>query len=185
MTIAIVASGESAKDWWKTPHDLSIGVNDCLKHGHDVDQLVIVNFPRKFTPDRMKSILKSKAKVWTHTSAWRAHFPKAEIIRLSPFAGYVRKGHIYCSKTSPIVAISLAVIAGAKDIILWGCDYKSHANYRQGTKAGNHEISVYQKLFEGLNKIGVNVWLGAQGSALNLPLWTDIQEKKLLETLQK
>src|SRR5688572_21738135 len=174
MTVSIVASGDSAREWFKVPCDLSIGVNDCLKHGHDVDQLVIVNFPRKFTSDRMKNILKSKAKVWTHTSAWRAHFPKAEVIRLSPFAGYFHKNQIYCSKTSPMVAISLAVKAGAKDIILWGVDFKNHHVYSDGNKQGKHEISKYQKLFEGLKKIGVNVWLGAPGSALNLPLYEKI-----------
>jgi hypothetical protein len=73
MICSVVAVGDSAKDWYKTPCDISIGVNDVLKHGHDVDQLLIINFPRKFTPDRMHNILTSKA--------------KAVVIRLSPFAG--------------------------------------------------------------------------------------------------
>jgi hypothetical protein len=167
MIVSVVAVGDSAKDWYKTPCDLSIGVNDVLKHGHDVDQLLIINFPRKFTSDRMHNILKSKAKVFTHTSAWKTHFPKAEVIRLSPFAGYVHRGQIYCSKTSPIAAMSLAIKQKATEIILWGCDFKSHHAINESNKKGLHEIKVYQKFFAGVEKLKIKIYRGADGGVFD------------------
>lgn len=171
MTVSVVAVGDSAKDWFKTPCDLSIGVNDSPgKWGHDVDQLLIINFPRKFTSERMKHILSSKAKVFTHTSAWRTHFPKCEVIRLSPFVGYFRKNHIYTSKTSPIAAISMAIKAGATDIILWGIDMKNHARYSESTKNGIHEIKTYLKFFDAVEKFGVKIYRGADGGVFDARL---------------
>lgn len=180
MVISVVAVGESARDWFKTPCDLSVGVNDVLKFGHDVDQLLIINFPRKFTSDRMKHILSSKAQVFTHTSAWKTHFPKAQVIRLSPFAGYFHKNQIYCSKTSPIAAISLAVKAGAKKIILWGIDFVGHKTYSVGTKKGDHEVRTYLKFFDAMEKFGVKIYRGADGSAFDVRLpkypWSESYE---------
>lgn len=174
MTVSVIGLGESAREWYKTPCDLSIGVNDVLKFNHDVDQLVIVNFPRKFTPERMKYILDAKAKVWTHTSAWKTHFPNAVLLRLSPWTGFIRRDHIYSTKTSPMVAMSLAVKQGATDIILWGCDFRNHRAYTDKTKDGIHEIKNYLKFFEAAKKLGVKIWRGADGSAFDssLPLWT-------------
>jgi hypothetical protein len=167
MTASVIGLGDSAKDWFKVPVDLSIGVNDCLKWGHDVDQLLIINFPRKFTSERMKHILSSKARVFVHTSRWKTYFPKCEVITLSPFAGYFRKNHIYCLKTSPIAAISLAIKQGATNVILWGIDYKSHHAYREDTKNGQHEIRTYLKFFDAVEKTGVKLYRGADGSAFD------------------
>ena len=176
MLVSVVACGQSAEGWYKTPCDLSVGVNDVLKFGHDVDQLLIINFPRKFTSERMKHILSSKAQVFTHTSAWKTHFPKAQVIRLSPFAGYFHKNQIYASKTSPIAAISLAVKAGAKKVILWGCDFRTHHAINESSKKGLHEIKTYLKFFDAVEKFGVKIYRGADGSAFDsrLPLYDNL-----------
>lgn len=173
MKIAVVGCGSSAKDWGKTKHDLSIGVNDSFKWGYPLDQLVLINFQRKFTPDRMRIILATKAHVWTHTSTWKQKFPHAVVIKLTEFNGNVRNDLIYCSKTSPMVAISLAVKQGAQDVIIYGVDMVNHAAYRAGTKHGDFEIKKYLKFFEQLNKRGVRLWRGANGSAFDstLPLY--------------
>lgn len=173
MICSIVALGSSAQDWHKVKCDLSIGVNDALRWGHDVDQLVIVNFPRKFTPERMKYILSTKAKIWIHTSVWKTYFPNAVLLRLSPFTGFIRKDHIYSTKTSPMVAMSLAIKQGAKDIILWGIDFQNHRSYTDKTKDGIHEIKNYLKFFEQVKKLGINIWRGADNTAFDLyvPLW--------------
>lgn len=173
MICSIIGLGNSAKDWHKTPCDLSIGVNDCLKWGKDPDQLVLINFERKFTTERLKLIKPTKAKVWTHTSTWKKHFPQAEVIRLTPFVFGIHKGLIYCSKTSPFVAMSLAWKQGAKDIILWGVEFLTHGSYRKGTKHGEYEIKQYLKFVEQLKKHGVRVWLGASGAAFDglVPVW--------------
>lgn len=167
MIASVIGLGHTAKDWYKTPCDLSIGVNDSARFGKDPDQLVLINFERKFTPERLKLIKSTKAKVWTHTSTWKKHFPQAEVIRLTPFVFGIHKGLIYCSKTSPFVAISLAWRQGAKDIILWGVEFLNHKSYRKGTKHGDFEVKQYLKFIEQLKKHGVRVWLGTNGSAFD------------------
>jgi hypothetical protein len=173
MIVSVVGCGSSAQYWHKVPVDLSIAVNDAFKFGHQPDQLVVINFERKFTPQRLAIIKSTKPKrMFTHTSTWKKHFPNAEVIRLSPFNGFVRKGMIYKSKTSPIVAMSLAVNQGAKELILWGIDFETHKSYNKNNKQGQYEISVYLKFIEQLNKQGIKVWRGADGSAFDkqLPL---------------
>jgi hypothetical protein len=174
MKISIIGCGISAKGWFKVPCDLSIGVNDMLKFGHQPDQLVLINFERKFTHDRLKTILATKAKrVWTHTSTWKRHFPHADVIKLTQFNGNVRNDLIYSSKTSPMVAISLAVKQGASEIIIWGVDMINHPAYRKATKHGDYEINQYLKFFQQLNKRGIKVYRGADNTAFDfvLPLY--------------
>ena len=177
MKVAIIGCGESARYWGRNQFDLSIGVNDCFKFGYTPSQLVVINFERKFTPDRLKTILATRPKkVWTHTSTWKRHFSDAEVIKLSPFNGYVRNGLIYSSKTSPMVALSLAVKQGATEIVIYGIDFQNHPSYRQGTKQGDHEVKNYLKFFEQLSKRGIKVWRGADGSAFDsdLPKYPEI-----------
>src|SRR5687768_13636855 len=98
MTVSIIACGPSAKEWYKTPCDLSIGVNDCLKFGHEVDWLCVVNVPSKFTPkaknghtDRLFTITSSKPKKFLcHNGQWKQWFPSAELLQLHPFRGTVK-----------------------------------------------------------------------------------------------
>lgn len=177
MIVSIIACGDSARDWFKTPCDLSIGVNDAFKFGAQPDQLVIINFERKFTHERLKTILATRpTKVWTHTSTWQKHFNNAVVMRLTTFSGYVRDGLIYSSKTSPIVALSLAVKQGATEIILWGIDMLTHKTYRKGTKDGDYEIKNYLKFIEQIKKRGIKVYRGADNTAfdLYLPLYENV-----------
>jgi len=182
MTVAIVGAGASAEGWGKTKFDLSIGVNDCYKYGYHPDQLVLINFERKFTPPRLKVILATRpSKLWTHTSTWTKHFNNSEVIKLAPFNGYVRsKDLIYSSKTSPMVAISLAYKQGATEIVLFGVDMVTHAAYRSGTKQGDYEIKQYLRLFDELWRKGVRVWRGANGTAFDtkLRLYERVNERR-------
>lgn len=179
MTISIVACGQSAKDWHKTPCDLSIGVNDCLKFGHQVDWLVVVNAINKFTPkpkngwtDRLFTITRSRPKrMFCHNGAWKQFFPSAELLQLNPFRGTVKKGKITHSKTSPFVAINLAYDAGATNIVLWGVDFLDHPNVKD--KLLKDELLKYQQLFEALEGKGVKCWIGSPDTVLRecLEVW--------------
>lgn len=174
MKIAVIGCGQSAAKWGEKKFDLSIGVNDAAKWGYPLDQLVLVNFQRKFLPPRLKTILSTNARtVWTHTNKWHHSFPHAVVIRLTSFNGNVRNDLIYCSKTSPIVAMSLAVKQGASEVIIYGVDMLTHQSYRVGTKSGDYEIKTYLKFFECLKKRGVKVFRGATGSCFDhtLPLY--------------
>lgn len=177
MTVSVIACGNSAQDWHKVPCDLSIMVNDGFKFGAQPNQLVLINFQRKFDKQRLDTILKTRPeKVWTHTSTWQKHFSNAVIMKLTTFNGYLRDGLIYSSKTSPMVAVSLAVKQHATEIILWGIDFLNHKSYRKGTKDGDFEIKNYLKFFEEIRKRGIKVYRGADGSAfdLYLPLYEKV-----------
>lgn len=181
MLASIVACGDSAKEWYKVPCDLSVGCNDCVKFGHEVDYLVVVNSPLKFHPrldnkytDRLKVITDSKPKKFLcHNSNWKKYFPKAELLAFKTFIGTYRKGRVYCSKTSPFVAITLAASLGATEIILWGVDMVSHHTYSPGKRGFSIELDYYKILFEQLEKCGVKVWIGNDNTVLKgfLPVY--------------
>jgi hypothetical protein len=162
MTASVIGCGESAKDWFNNPCDFSIGVNDCKKWGHDPDYLVLidskVNF--KFEPDRLKTIQNTKAKkVFCHGPTWREIFPNYEFIRLQTFNKYLKKGHVYCSKSSPFVAVSLAFNMGATDIMLYGCDYVNHHSLKLGTRVFDYEMRNWQKFASMLRENGTQLFV--------------------------
>lgn len=178
MRASIIACGSSAQNWYNVPCDLSIGCNDMCKFGVHPDWLVVVNMPGKFEAvknggvNRLKTIIYTRPERFlTHSvKSWVKWFPKAEYIKnraaFHERAKTLQKGFNYTSNTSPIIAMSLAVNAGATELILWGIDMKDHRDYSEGTKDGNKEIKIYTKFIELLEKKGVKVYLGSGGSAL-------------------
>jgi hypothetical protein len=176
MIISVVAVGDSAQDWHETPCDLSIGCNDMKKWGQDPDWLVLVNVPRKFLK-RLEVIKQTQAKriLVSSLKEWIRYFPKAE--RLRRLVEYhqrtrVRIGAHYTLRTSPIICISLALEAGATDIILWGVDFTFH-KVNAGTKSGEREIELYKDFFKKVEALGVTIWRGANGSVFDnvIPLY--------------
>jgi len=122
-------------------------------------------------------IKKSKAKVLvTNVNAWKPIFPNCERIqRLISFNKLILKNFVYSSQTTPIICLSLAIKLGAKEIVMYGCDMLTHRVWRKGTKSGDREIEVYKRFFKQCEKIGVKVYLGANGTAFDnyLPLYQD------------
>lgn len=180
--ISVIGCGQSAKDWFKTPYDLSIGVNDCVKHGHEVDWLVVVNVVQKFQPklsndyvDRLGTIINSKPKrFFCHNGAWKQWFPNAELLQLMPFRGRVQKFRIASSKTSPFVALHLAFQESPTDIVLFGIDFQNHPHVHG--KLLQSELSEYRRLFEALEGQGIKVWIGNDQTVLKdyLPVWNSV-----------
>lgn len=186
MTVSIIGCGDSAKEWFKTPCDLSIGVNDCVKFGHQVNHLVVVNSPLKFHPkvsnnyvNRFKTITDSKPeRFFCHNSNWKPYFPKYELLSLRTFIGTYKKDRIYSAKTSPFVAVTLAVSLGATEIILFGVDMINHHKFSaQADKKHQSdfctELDHYRLLFEGLDDNGIKVYIGNENTVLKdyLPLY--------------
>ncbi len=166
MIVSVVACGESAWDWYKTPCDLSIGVNDCCRFWHPVNQLLLINQPKSFTPERLETIKNSKFdKVLTHSGTWDKIFPQAEKIRMQSFSKHLEKGHVYSSKTSPFVALSLAFNLGATNVILHGVDLVNHHAIKD--KLLSYEIRNIQAFTKLLEDQGCNVWLAKDFGALN------------------
>jgi hypothetical protein len=181
MIVSVVGCGESAKNWMHTYCNHSVGVNDCGKFGSNVDSLIVVNSPLKFEPtpknehrNRLWTIISSNPlEFLCHNSNWKKHFPKAKLLTLKPFAGSLKKGNCYTTKTSTFVAITYAYALGASTIIIWGVDMLNHPNFMPGSKNLEYELKQYKILFEILKNKGVNCYLGNENSILKsyLPVY--------------
>lgn len=184
MIASVVACGDSAKEWFKTPFDMSVGVNDCFKFGYNVDHLVCVNGPLKFQPrasngmvNRLEIILDSRPKVfYCHNSNWKSYLKgvcEMRMISMVNYNGKFRKGRNYFSKTSPFVAMCLAVNLGATELILWGVDFVNHWKYKPGNRAYESELNMYVSLIDELVHQGINIWIGNENTVLKdyLPVY--------------
>lgn len=187
MTCSIIGCGDSAKDWNKIPVDLSIGVNDCWKFGYPTDYLVVVNSPVKFKAERLETIKNSKPRrFYCHDSNWRKWFKESQYVNMRPFITVYRKGRVYSTKTSPFVAITLAVKEGATEIILWGVDFINHHKFSPGKHRDfDKELDNYRMLFEQMEKEGIKVWLGNDNSTLKkfLKVYDYEKETEVVELL--
>ena len=173
MTYTVVASGQSAEHWIR--RGVCIGSNDCEKWGKPVDYLILANAPRKFKPERLAIIKKTKAKVLvTSLSQWKPIFPNCELIqKRTTFNKTLMPRFIQTSVTTPIMCLSLAIRMGATEIIMWGNDLLTHHSFRKGTKAGDREIAVYRKYFKEMERLKIKLWRGADGTAFDdcLPIY--------------
>lgn len=175
MIVNVIGCGQSGFDWYNTPCDYSLGVNDCFKFGYGVNELIVVNSTKNFTPERLETIKRTKFdKVKTNSGNWDKIFPQQEIIRMQSFGKYLKKGHIYSSKSSPFVAMSIAFNMGATDVILHGCDYVSHPAIKD--KLLNYEIRNIQNFTRLMADQGTKTWLAKDYGALTkiLNVWQDV-----------
>lgn len=177
QTVSVVGCGPSAKDWFKTPHDYSVGVNDCIKFGHHPNTLILVNAPFKFEPtkengyqNRLEVIKSTKPQevITNDRGSWAKHFNcNVEGVRLNMFWKYFTKGNLYYSKTSTFVAISYAFNIGAEKIVVWGCDLLDHPNFPHTSRDTQFEIENYGKLIAAIQKEGTQVFIGNKNTVLN------------------
>lgn len=175
--VSIIGCGDSAKEWVNTPCDLSIGVNDCFKFGHQVDYLLCFNPPWKFQPrkqngyqDRLSVMKQSKPKKFiTCLDDWKKYFLFTEVEMIDPrlFGKHFNKGTVYHAKTSPFAAMSYAFNMGAKDIILWGVDFLNHSELQPGKRETEFEIEEYVRFAKIIEEHGTRVWIGNSETELN------------------
>lgn len=175
-TAAIIGLGETGKDWINFPCDVSIGVQDCAKFGKDPDYLVLIDSKNGFKnePERLAAITRTKAKkVFTNGETWKREFPYYEQLKMQSFNKHLKKGHVYCSKSSPFVAVSLAYNMGAKNIVLFGVDMKSHPLFHEGTRLYDYEMRQWEKLCRLLADQGTQCFVSSEYSLLSkfLPVW--------------
>jgi hypothetical protein len=178
MIFTIVACGQTAKDW--IPRGHSIGVNDSWRFGKPTDSLLVCNRPSNFTEERLKVITTSKPETfYSHKANWAYAFPAWKKINLCQWYGRLVKGMHYSSNTSPFIALTLAYNLGAKDIIMWGCDFVSHPTFNPDNPYRDKEIDTYMELIAELKEQGVNVWLGKEGTAFDklIPVYKFIEVK--------
>jgi hypothetical protein len=165
-TFTIVGCGDTAKDWQPNGH--SIGVNDSWKWGKETDSLLVCNNPFRFTEQRREIIKNSKPKIfYCNNASWSFAFPDWQKLNLKPWYNVVNPNCIYYSNTSPFIAISLAYTLGAKDIILWGVDFKTHHIYTETNPQTKREVERYLELIKCLKELGTNTWLGTAGTGFD------------------
>lgn len=175
--VSIIGLGESVKYFdGKGP---TIGVNDCFKF-HPVDTLLLIDPPRRFTPERRRIIETSKPKLavfydlgWAQTftnhkfkpdyNIKQLFFSDGRTMRFSKYMGKLYNDRVLHSLTSPFVAISLAYVLGYKEIVLWGVDLNTHKSYHPGTEGLNIERDAFKTLIGQLNEVGVLVRFGKTG----------------------
>lgn len=170
MLYNIIGCGETGSSW--NGYGLSIGVNDCEKTGKKVDALVLINTPDRFFAERIDTIKASKAKIYTDDicfNSWKRYFPAPIVLPMRRWAGGFsekRPDRIYHSDTSPFVAMSLAFVSGAKEIVLWGVDFQNHHLYSPGKIKFNNEVNNYRSFAAALKRKDCKVYVGDKRSFL-------------------
>jgi hypothetical protein len=162
----IVGTGKTATNWKQ--HDYSIGVNDCWKLGKPTDALLVCNRPEQFSRDRFEIIKNSTPKeFYSHKSNWSEYFPKWKKLNLVQFYGQLNPNQVYSSGTSTFIALSLAYNLGAKNIVMWGCDLIDHHLWNNNNPQTKREVEAHLELIKLMNEKGVEVYLGANGTAFD------------------
>ena len=169
--VHIIACGESGALW--DGKGLSLGVNDCEKFGKKVDYLLLLDSIGKFSPERLNTITSTRPKTcFSHRAKWADHFSNFKLIDIQRWNGpEIKPGVVYHSNTSPFGALSLSLVMGFSEAVLWGVDMISHHRFGKGRPGHEFErlrIEAFAKTL--LEQHGFKTYLGAPG-ALNLPLW--------------
>lgn len=179
MTVNIIACGQSSERWYeKAPKGFNILINDAFKFGHKGDALLCYNHPNKFTKERLNIILSTRPiKLYTCYDAWWNYFDDMVLTKTRSYDGHLRKDcdRITTADTSPIIAMSLAHCLGASKIILWGADFVNHSTFNKTNPHTKTELRQYQGYTNLLRASGIEVYLGAKGSALEsfLPVYEE------------
>lgn len=169
--ITVLGCGETGSQW--DGHGPCIGVNDCEKFGKRVDYLLILNSRGKFSPARLQTIESSRPKLcFSHLNRWGEVFTNFRHIAIEKWIGTeIKPKTVYHSKTSPFAAISLAYCLGYTEAVLYGVDFKTHQSYSPGKPEFEYEKIRYERFAQMLDeKCGFKVFLGVEGSVLNLPM---------------
>lgn len=173
MICNIIGCGESASKW--DGNGDSIGVNDSFKFGHRIQNLVLLNEPSEFEPDRLETILKTNPdRLFTCYRSWakpQYQFKSVTHFNYNVWQGQLAsKGKYQTSRTSPFGAISVAYNLGYDEIILWGVDFRTHKVWHNGNHNFAKEIKNYKQLAAELKKKDVIVY-SSEPSILKLPVY--------------
>ena len=130
LKAAVIGLGESRNLFNSSEYELSIGVNDIWRYVH-TDYVVCVDYPRIFTPDRIKVINESKPKIFfSQFFQWNTRSDYEKIYITAGYPDFVCNldQPAYCkSYCSPFIAAQVAYKRfGASEIHLFGVDLLNH-----------------------------------------------------------
>lgn len=167
MIVDVLGLGESLKQFKPTCGHVTVGVNDIFKY-HPVDYLVVVDPPRRFTKERMQTIVCSNPqKFYTMNDEWRSLVTKFQKLNLGGPKGCIKNIEgktIPYSNNSTFIAVVIAYKLGAKEINVYGVDFNTHPNFRStGLETA---LRHFKQLFSYLKSKGVKINI-SKGSRLN------------------
>lgn len=163
MTIEILGLGESLSEY--VPNgNITIGVND-IHSRIKTDYVVCVDVHEAFNRERLEVIKETKCKgFYSQLDCWQL-LPNFNKISLSRICELNDVDKFRCSNNSPFVACVLAYKLGAKKIVLWGVDFRTHQHLKDASflRALDH----YKWLKSELKKNGCDLVIGSTYSALH------------------
>lgn len=171
-TVHVLGLGESLAEY--APDGCTtIGVND-IHSRVQTDYVVCVDHPKAFTAERQRTILQTDCKVFfSHVKEWNS-VRNFRMIDIAPGRANLLHLHgdkIVCGTSSPYVAAVIAYRSGAKRIVLHGCDYRTHPNFKSSSldQVRNH----FHELSRKFSERNVQLFVGSNYSTLSdfLPLW--------------
>ncbi len=170
MRVSVLGLGRTLEKYHKWDGlEVTIGVNDIFKY-HSTDFLILLDMPRRFTKERLKTILSSQsARIVSHLPDWDKHFKSVDRITLTSARGDLTQldGDAYpYSCNSPFVACVLAYRLGAKEIVLYGVDFTDHKSLSDDT----HIKMIhrhYRDLYNELKRRGVSLSVCSKESRLS------------------
>jgi hypothetical protein len=163
--IAILGLGPSIALFDPAKYDLSIGVNDIWKF-HPAEEIVCLDYPRVFYPDRIKTINASRPrKFYSQIVQWdsRPDFEQIKILSGYPeiAVDLSRQGY-WKSFCSPFVAVQVAYrVHDAREIHIFGVDLTNHP--RLDTRICQKIKIHFRNLFRALRLQGVEITVHGTG----------------------
>lgn len=166
MKFDVLGLGESISRYVHTGNQ-TIGVNDIWKY-HKTDYVVCVDLPEKFTEERLNTILESDTAAFiTQLNEWMPYFHQCLIrfwkIDFAPGRGSLEKldSDLICySNNSTYIACIMAWKLGAKELYLYGVDFKTHKNFKDASL--ERALKDFKQLYQALTRRGVKMYVTAE-----------------------
>lgn len=167
MVCHVLGLGKSIHDF-KEYEGYRIGVNDIDRYTY-ADRVIVVNDFKKL-PERKHYIDSCRPMdgLWSQLNQFKGHSSYRKL-NFTAFNGVFNPKKIYFSKSSPFIALSMAISMGFTEIVLWGVDMVDHPIIKGKTKIV--ELNNFDKLCSEAGKLGVRIYKGSYISELNLPVW--------------
>jgi hypothetical protein len=171
MTCHILGLGPSIVNY-RPDGDFSIGCNDSFRYSPSNILIVVSNLSQ----ERTRIVEQSRPeKLLSFMPEW-SHHPNYEYIGQlhrwrtdRPERNRLDKGKVYHSNNTPFISCSVAFNLGYKEIVMWGVDFIDHPNIK-GTSLETAKKD-FNSMHEGFKENGVSLYLGSEGSTLNIPIW--------------
>jgi hypothetical protein len=174
MTINVIGLGETLL-LYKQSDAITVGVND-IHSRIKTDFVVCVDVPSAFNDQRLETIKQTNCRgFYSQLDEWSnlPNFKKIEFNRGRGLLDGIDSEKFCYSNSSPYVAVILAYKLGAKKIVIYGADYKTHKHFKDDSL--RRVLNDFEALRKALNARGVNLFVCDKFSELSkvLPIYIE------------